>query len=155
MIFTKFVPLWFLLQAVDVNQHLYMVTYSQLFFNVHSFVYLIFIVDNEDFSRNLIWQHQQQQQHQKISNQQQQQNIKQLTSEDVSKYTQEKTFLIKLKSLFNNVSSLEPAAWSNGRLRHRCFPAKLLRTRFFIEHFQTSASGRAQNFTKRAPSNNS
>ena len=34
---------------------------------------------NEDFIRNLIWQHHQQQ------------NIKQFTSEGVSKYTQEKT----------------------------------------------------------------
>ena len=41
---------------------------------------------NEDFIRNLIWQHHQKQQHQKTINQQQQQNIKQFTSEDVSKY---------------------------------------------------------------------
>ena len=45
---------------------------------------------NEDFIRNLIWLLQQQQQQQKIINQQQQ-NIKQFTSKDVSKYTQEKT----------------------------------------------------------------
>ena len=45
---------------------------------------------NEDFIRNLIWQHHQQQQHQKNINQQQQ-NIKQFTSEGVSKYAQEKT----------------------------------------------------------------
>ena len=43
---------------------------------------------NEDFIRNLIWQHHQQQQHKKNINQQQQ-NIKQFTS-GVSKYTQEK-----------------------------------------------------------------
>ena len=42
---------------------------------------------NEDFIRNLIWHHHQQQ-HQKNINQQQQ-NIKQFTS-GVSKYTQEK-----------------------------------------------------------------
>ena len=44
---------------------------------------------NEDFIRNLIWQHQQQQHQKNIS--QQQQNIKQFTS-GVSKYTQEKIF---------------------------------------------------------------
>ena len=43
---------------------------------------------NEDFIRNLIWQHHQQQQHQK-NIKQQQQNIKQFTL-IVSKYTQEK-----------------------------------------------------------------
>ena len=43
---------------------------------------------NEDFIRNLIWQYQQQQQHQK-NIKQQQQNIKRFTS-TVSKYTQEK-----------------------------------------------------------------
>ena len=43
---------------------------------------------NGDFIRNLIWQHRQQQQHQK-NIKQQQQNIKQLTS-GVSKYTQGK-----------------------------------------------------------------
>ena len=43
---------------------------------------------NEDFIRNLIWQHQQQQQHQK-NIKQQQQNIKRCTSV-VSKYIQEK-----------------------------------------------------------------
>ena len=43
---------------------------------------------NEDFIRSLIWQLQQQQQHQK-NVKQQQQNIKRLTS-GVSKYTQEK-----------------------------------------------------------------
>ena len=42
---------------------------------------------NEDFIRNSIWQHQQQQQQENIS-QQQQQNINQFTSEVVSKYTQ-------------------------------------------------------------------
>ena len=42
---------------------------------------------NEDFIRNLIWQHQQQQQ-QENNQQQQQQNINQFTSEGVSKYTQ-------------------------------------------------------------------
>ena len=43
---------------------------------------------NQDFIRNLIWQHQQQQQHQK-NIKQQQQNIKRYTSV-VSKYIQEK-----------------------------------------------------------------
>ena len=45
---------------------------------------------NEHFIRNLIWQHHQQQQHQKNINQQQQ-NIKQFTS-GVPKYTQQKIF---------------------------------------------------------------
>ena len=44
---------------------------------------------NEDFIRNLIWQHQQKQ-HQKNINHQQQ-NINRFTSESISKYTQEKT----------------------------------------------------------------
>ena len=46
---------------------------------------------NEDFIRNLIWQHQQQQQQQENVNQKQQQNIKHFLSEGVSKYMQEKT----------------------------------------------------------------
>ena len=45
---------------------------------------------NEDFIRNLLWQHQQQRQQQENITQQQQQNINQFTS-GVSKYTQEKT----------------------------------------------------------------
>ena len=45
---------------------------------------------DKDLIRNLIWQLHQQQQHQKNINQQHQ-NIKQFTSEVVSKYTQEKT----------------------------------------------------------------
>ena len=45
---------------------------------------------NEYFIRNSIRHHQQQQQHLKNINQQQQ-NVKQFTSESVSKYTQEKT----------------------------------------------------------------
>ena len=46
---------------------------------------------NEDFIRNLIWQHQQQQQQQENIIQKQQQNIKHFLSEGVSKYMQEKT----------------------------------------------------------------
>ena len=42
---------------------------------------------NEDLIRNLVWQHQQQQQHKNI-NQQQQQNINQFTSDGILKYTQ-------------------------------------------------------------------
>ena len=53
-----------------------------------------------------------------------------------------------LKSLFNKVSGLQPAALSKKRLRHRRFPVKLLGTYFFIEHLRTTASGRAQDFTK-------
>ena len=47
-------------------------------------------VVNEDFIRNLLWQHQEQH-HQKSNTNQQQQSIKQFISEGVSKYTQEKT----------------------------------------------------------------
>ena len=36
-----------------------------------------------------------------------------------------------LKCVFNKVSGLQPAALSKKRLRHRCFPVKFLRTRFF------------------------
>ena len=43
---------------------------------------------NEDFIRNLIWQHQQQQQQENVNQQQQQQNINQFTLEVVLKYTQ-------------------------------------------------------------------
>ena len=60
-----------------------------------------------------------------------------------------------LKSLFNKVSGLQPAALSKKRLHHRCFPVKLLRTRFFIEHLRTTAFGTAQDFTKNGPSSNS
>ena len=48
-----------------------------------------------------------------------------------------------LKSLFNKVSGLQPAALLKKRLQHKCFPVKLSRTRFFIEHFRTTASGKA------------
>ena len=44
---------------------------------------------NEDFIRNLIWQHQQKQHQKNIKHQQQ--NINRITSEGISKYTQEKT----------------------------------------------------------------
>ena len=47
-------------------------------------------VVNEDFIRNLLWQHQEQH-HQKSNTNQQQKSIKQFISEGVSKYTQEKT----------------------------------------------------------------
>ena len=47
-----------------------------------------------------------------------------------------------LKSLFNKVSGLQPAALSTKRLWHRRFAVKLLRTRFFIEHLRTTTSGR-------------
>ena len=82
---------------------------------------------------------------------QQQQNIKQFTS-GVSKYTQEKS---ALKSLFNTVSGLQPAALSKKRLQHRGFLGKLLGTHFFIEHVRTIASGRAQDFTKNSLNSNS
>ena len=41
---------------------------------------------NEDFIRNLIWLHHQQQQYQQIISRQQLQNTKQFTSKDFSKY---------------------------------------------------------------------
>ena len=56
-----------------------------------------------------------------------------------------------LKSLFNKVSGLQPAALSKSRLRGRYFPVKVLRTRFFIKHLWKTASGRAQDFTKNSP----
>ena len=58
-----------------------------------------------------------------------------------------------LKSLFNKVSGLHLAVLSEKRLRHRCFPVKLLRTRFFIEHLQTTASERAQDLKNGLNSN--
>ena len=59
------------------------------------------------------------------------------------------------KSLFNKVSGLQPAALSKKRLQHRRFPVKLLRIRFFIKHLGTTASGKAQDFTKNGPNSNS
>ena len=53
---------------------------------------------NEDFIRNLIWQHHQQQQHKNNINHQQQ-NIKQFTS-GVWNYTQEKICAIIMNTLF-------------------------------------------------------
>ena len=47
------------------------------------------------------------------------------------------------------VSGLQHAALSKKRLGHRCFPLKLLRTRFFVEHLWTTTSGRAQEFTRK------
>ena len=72
-------------------------------------------VNESDFIRNLIWQHQQQQYQNNSSQQQQQQeNIKQFTSEDVSKYTQEK--ICAEVFFLNKVSGLQPAALSKKRL---------------------------------------
>ena len=52
---------------------------------------------NEDFIRNLIWQHQQQQQQENINQQQQQQqNINQFTSEGVSKNIHSKRHVLNL-----------------------------------------------------------
>ena len=79
---------------------------------------------NEDFIRILIWQHHQQQQTQKN---QQLENIKQFTWEVFRNRHRKRPVL---KSLFNKVSGLQPAALSKKRLRHRFFPVKLLRTRF-------------------------
>ena len=48
--------------------------------------------------------------------------------------------------LFNKVADLRPATLLKKRLYHRCFPvnfAKFLRTLFFAEHLQTSASDNA------------
>ena len=109
---------------------------------------------NEVFIRNLIWQLHQQQQHQKVINQQQQQNTNQLTSEDVSKYTREKT-CAEVFFLFNKVSGLQSAALSKKRLRLRCFLVKLPRAHFFFEYLRTTASERTQDFTNNGPSSNS
>ena len=82
---------------------------------------------NEDF----ISQHHQQQQHQKkIST----------TNNTISISSHQKVFRNinrkrpVLKPLFNKVAGLQPAALSEKRLQHRCFPVKLMRTRFFVEH---------------------
>ena len=37
-----------------------------------------------------------------------------------------------LNSLFNKISGLQPTALLKKKLRHRCFPLKLFRTRFLI-----------------------
>ena len=60
-----------------------------------------------------------------------------------------------LKSFINKISGLQPAALSKKRLRNRCFPVKLLRRRFSVEYLRTTASGRAQDFTKNGPNSNS
>ena len=92
---------------------------------------------NEDFIRNLMWQHQQQQQHQILS-----------TSDNkISTNSHQKVFQNKhrkrplQKSLFDKVSGLQLVALSKNRLWHRCFPVKLLWTHFFIKHLRMIASG--------------
>ena len=102
---------------------------------------------SENFIRNLSWQHQQQQQLQKISTK---------NNSKISPSWYQRVFWkihwkrSVLESPFNKISGLRPAALSKKRLRHRCFSvnfAKLLGTRFFIEHLRTTHLGRAQNFT--------
>ena len=67
------------------------------------------IVVHEDFISNLIWQHQQQQQHQKIIS---------INDNKISSNSPNKVFRnirrkrAVLKSLFNKVSGLQPAALS-------------------------------------------
>ena len=100
---------------------------------------------NEGSMRNLIWQHHHQQQHQKISANKQQQKY-------VSNIHRKRSVL---QCLFNKVSGLQPTALSKKRLRYWRFPVKLLGTHFFIEHLRTTASGRAQDFTKNVPNTNS
>ena len=107
---------------------------------------------NEDFIRNLIWEHRQQQQNQKIS----------ISSNKISTNSYQKVFpnihrkRLALKSHFNKVSGLQPAALSKKKLRHRCFPVKLLRACFFVEHLRATTSGTAQDFTqKNGPNSNS
>ena len=51
-----------------------------------------------------------------------------------------------LKFIFNKVSGIQPAAFTIKRVRHK---------RFFIEHLRTTASGRAQDFTKNGPNSSS
>ena len=104
---------------------------------------------NENFIRNLIWQHQQQEQHQKIST-----NNSKISSNSHQVFQNIHRKKSALKSLFNKVSGLQPAALSKKRLQHRGFLVKLLGTHFFIEHLRTIASERAQDFTKNSLNSN-
>ena len=86
-----------------------------------------------------MWQHHQQQQHQK--NVSQQQNISQFKLEDVSKYKQEETCaLLKFQ-----VSSLQ---LYQKRDSDRGVSCEIIKSKVFIEHLRMTASGRAQVFTK-------
>ena len=63
------------------------------------------------------------------------------------------------KYLYWNLSLTKSQVFSlqlyqKKRLRYRCFPFKLLRTRFFVEHLRTTASARAQDSTKKGPNSN-
>ena len=109
---------------------------------------------SEDFIRDLSWQHQQQQQLQKISTK---------NNSKISPSWYQRVFWkihwkrSVLESFFNKVPSLRPAALSKKRLRHRCFTvnfAKLLGTRFFIQQLRTTDLGRAQNFTMNGSKSN-
>ena len=107
---------------------------------------------NEYFSRNLIWQHQQQQQHQKVLAN----NSKISTNSHQKVFQKIYTKRPLLKSLFSIDSGLQPAALLKERLQNRCFPVKLLITLFFVvEYLQMTASGRAPDFTKNGPNSNS
>ena len=75
---------------------------------------------NEDSIRNLIWQHHQQQQHQKMFS-----NNNKISSNSHQVFQNIHRRRSVLKSLFNKVSGLQPAALSK-RLPHRRFPVKLL-----------------------------
>ena len=105
---------------------------------------------NEDSIRNLIWKHHQQQQHQKIST-----NNNKISSNSHQVFQNIHRKRSVLKSLFNKVSGLQPAALSKKRLQHRHFPVNLLWARFFIEHLRTTTSGRPQDFTKNGSNSNS
>ena len=92
---------------------------------------------NEDFIRNLIWQHQQQQQHQKIST---------FTS-GFSKYTREKICAEKIRS--------SACSFIKKETLTQAFSCEIVMNTFFIEHPRTTDSGRAQDFTKNGPNSNS
>ena len=105
---------------------------------------------NKDFIRNLMWQHHQQQHPQKVSA-----NSNKISSNSHQVFQNIYKKKSVLKSLLIKNSGLQPAALSKKRLQYRCFLVKLLRTPLFIEHLETTASGRAQDFTKNGPNRKS
>ena len=82
---------------------------------------------NEDFIRNLIWQHQQRSS-KKILTTNNNSKISTNSHQKVSRNIHSK--IPVLKSSFNKVTGLQPAALSIKRLQYRCFLVKLLRARF-------------------------
>ena len=92
---------------------------------------------NVDFNRNLIWQHHQQQQHQKIST---------FTS-GFSKYTREKICAEQIRS--------SACSFIKKETLTQAFSCEIIMNTFFIKHLRTIDSGRAQDFTKNGPNGNS